>query len=185
MVLGVGCRIGDRLPQDVAWVFNLGAPWLAIAFGLGAGAKTLVEGGARGALAMAAAVVAYYVFASFFEKKTALLYPTALGALWLPVAVGGGAVFGTAGVAWRTRGPAVRVVSVALLAGVLIGEAGLMLLRPGHTGDFMFGAEWALGLVLPFVMLRKWREQAAAFVLAVGVSGLAFVVEQGLRLATR
>jgi sulfite exporter TauE/SafE len=97
--------------------------------------------------------------------------------LAIPIAIIGGAVFGAAGLGSRSKASAlVRVVSIAVMSGMLAGEGLLWLVRRGNAGDFVFALEMIVGLMLPWLLLRDRSEQVRAWwgAVAIGVAVLAF-----------
>ena len=83
--------------------------------------------------------------------------------VWGVVALLAGPIFGAAGGAWRHATGWPRAIAVALLAAALIGEgvvfgAGRWLTvsgLPNDPGALILIAEAAIGLVLPWVLLRR------------------------------
>ncbi len=101
--LGIVSRLGDWLPPALAWLVNIGGPWLALAFALGALTRSVCQGALYGAFALIGAVVGYYGWMHIVERQANLAYLTSIAAVWFAVAIVGGAVFGTAGASWRAR----------------------------------------------------------------------------------
>lgn len=169
VLLGVSSRLGDLLPGALAWPFNMGSPWLAVAFMAGAIGCGLWGGAARGAVALVTAVAAYYGYMHYVEGQANLSYLRNIAAPWLGVALVGGPLFGFAGALRRTGSPRARIAAVALLAGALMEESALLLLRPYNLAT---RAVISLGLVaavaLPWLLLRDRREALAALGLTAG-----------------
>lgn len=182
-------RFGDLLPHGFSWVVNSGGPWLAVAFALGARSRSTARGAVCGVLALATALVAYYVLVSVFEQRGVRVFAeegrglqSSYGPGWVPVAVAGGALFGAAGGAWRAGTARLRVGAAALLAGVLVGEGWFWFTQKGGpSGDFYFGVEFAAGLVLPWFLLEDRRQRRTAFVAALGIAVVTFAAERVIR----
>lgn len=151
-----------------AWnhLANSGAVWVAGAFAFTAWrARNPKEGAILGVLVLIGAVVGYYGSASVtgVQDVTAVRGP----AIWSGVALVAGPVFGVAGFAYR-RGPAVvRVVAVALLAGLFIAEALYLLAEFSYLAEAVVTG--AIGLGIPFALgrsdvERRWTAGAAGLV---------------------
>src|SRR5436190_13017457 len=69
--LGVVSRLGDRLPGGLAWAFNLGGPWLAVAFVLGRYGRSMRDAAFCVALTLVTAVSSHYAFVRFVEQLPA------------------------------------------------------------------------------------------------------------------
>jgi hypothetical protein len=187
-------RLGDRLGGGFAWAFNIGGPWLAVAFVLGRYGRSFRDAAFRGALVLVTAVISYYAFVRFVEHLPGHLYrnyrsPSRLmtlvtgGPAWIPIAIIGGALLGVSGLGSRSSGRAVvRVVSVALMSGVLAGEGLLWLVRRGNAGDFVFALEMVVGVTLPWLLLRERSEQLRAWWIAVAIGLGVLAIEAMIRV---
>ena len=174
LVIGAASRLGDRLPSDAAWFFNVIGPWALVSFWIGSRARGWRSGAVLGALVLLVGVAAYYGLTPLTLSRGRARSSLAAGPVWAVGALLGGALYGVAGSWWRRRTP-LGPVAVALLGGLLAAEGLLSFYRGGRSGDFLFGVESALGLVLPWMLLDERRERRFAFVLtlllAVGAFG--------------
>src|SRR4051794_3410267 len=142
VALGVAGRVaihaGSGLPHADALggagraFVALGAPWLAVAWGIGALAERRWVGAAAGALALAAATVAWYSLSVAAGGVATVYYAWPVAPAWALVALVAGGVFGLAGAAWRLRG-------VALPAGAR-GGGGRLVAGGGGGGAGPGGA---------------------------------------------
>lgn len=199
VALGLAGRIavhaGSWLPHGHAiaavghTAVALGAPWLAVAWIVGAYAGSRTRGAASGAAALVLGTGAWYLLTIVAATSgwAAVHYAVPVAAAWGVVALGAGGLFGFAGAAWRDPDLRVRAAAIGLLSGALAGEA-LLLMRewPGRAAALVLGAELAAGLGV--VALTRRRVPLALTVLffaaaAVAVMGTEGVVRDALRLA--
>ena len=119
LLLGLFSLVGDgaRLTVVVG-LANAASPWLVTAFAAGAVARHPRRGAVAGALALAIAVVVYYVGLLARDSAPADIGITTLA--WIGVAVLAGPAFGAAGGAW---GDGREPIAVGILAGALLAEA--------------------------------------------------------------
>jgi len=184
--LGIVSRLGDWLPPALAWLVNIGGPWLALAFALGALTRSVCQGALYGALALIGAVVGYYGWMHIVERQANLAYLTSIAAVWFAVAIVGGAVFGTAGASWRARRWWRGAIGVALLSGALAGESLLLLPRPYNiTQKGVFVVELTAALLLPWVLLRERRSRIMALLFTIGGTIIASGVIVGIKVVFR
>ena len=200
---GYGGHAVDGL-RGGAWASALGAPWLVLAFAIGAAlapralpqdaecresglydrlgdsqrARTWFVAPAAGAAVLAAAVAVYYAALVDDSPRYAVL----VGVAWSAVAAPAGAFCAAAGAAWRRGSAAAGALPPALLAG----EALLLLGEWQHPGArAVLIAELAAAAVLLFVMaLRtgaRLRTLALAAVLVVACAATEDVVRDALR----
>jgi hypothetical protein len=168
--LGAASFLLVQLPHPVNLLGTLGAPWLAVAFAVGAFAPSRSSSAWAGAASMAAAVAAYYV-----ARK--LVYPAAPGGLlirgevirYLAIGLISGAAFGVAGHAWRQGGFLRRGIAAGLLAGALAAEVLVLSVRAWRGSELAFAvlqgaAALAVALRLP------GSRQSRGLALAVGAS---------------
>jgi hypothetical protein len=143
LALGVASfLVVQLLPHPVNLLGTLGAPWLAVAFVVGASARSRSSSAIAGAAGMAAAVAAYYV-----ARRVA--HPDAAGGLlirgevlrYLAIGLLAGAAFGVAGHAWRRGGFIRRGIAAGLLAGALAAEVIVLSVRAWR------GPELALAVI--------------------------------------
>src|SRR3954471_1512237 len=120
----VAIHAGTELPHGTALSAGgrafvaLGAPWLAVAWGIGLASERRWLGAAAGAVALAAATVAWYSLSVAAGGAATVYYAWPVAPAWAIVALVAGGVCGLAGAAWRS--------SIALPAGALVGEALLL-----------------------------------------------------------
>jgi len=186
LLLGALTRWVDNLPDGWRSVALIGAPWLGLAFALGA--LTVLWGGRRvaaaigGAVATVGAVLGYYGYMHVVEHEANAYYLAHYLTFWLVPALLGGPLFGAAGAAWRDGSARLKALAVGLLGAVCVGEGGLDTLASlgaQRSADAVSVAELALGLVLPLVLLRARTRRLIAYGTIAGC-GLVGVV--GLRL---
>ena len=180
LLLGVFSLAGDgaRLTVVVG-LANAASPWLVTAFAAGAMARHPLRGALTGALALAIAVVVYYLGLLALDVAPTDIGITTLA--WIGVAVIAGPSFGVAGGAWAERREA---VPVGVLAGALLAEAAhrFILLEAwdgfdlGRTGMQVAVANLVGAVLAPVLLLRRARWPIAYGVaLAVAPVGLALV----------
>jgi hypothetical protein len=170
------------------WIIALGAPWLAVAWVLGAIARRIALGAVAGALALVGGTGAWYAFTLWQVGRGALDYTVPVGLAWGVAALGAGAVFGAAGAVWRSGGTDLtRALGVSVLAGCLIGEAILLLAQwDGRAARAVLAGELLVGLALPVVLLiRRPRALLLAILLTAGLAVLAAAGESYVRDALR
>jgi uncharacterized protein DUF6518 len=152
------------------WVIALGAPWLAVAWVLGAIARRPALGAVAGGLALAGGTGAWYAFTVWQLGRTALGYALPVSMAWAVAALAAGAVFGAAGALWRSGDrDEVRALGVAVLAACFLGEAVLLMTTwDGRAARFVLTVELLVGVALPFVLLRG---RALAYALLFTAAG--------------
>ncbi|MBA2701562.1 MAG: hypothetical protein H0U58_07680, partial [Chloroflexi bacterium] len=122
--LGAAAWLSDQLdyPLGLLLPANAIGVWLALAFGLGASARTVPTGALRGLVGLLAAVLAYYVlFAALGQGFRSIGAPHA-AIVWGVVALLAGPSMGGAGALWRYGSSRPRALGVAALAAGLAGE---------------------------------------------------------------
>ena len=184
VLLGGSAWFSDQL----AWPYSLLVPtnaigvWVAVAFALGASARTLPTGALRGLVGLLAAIGAYYLL---FATLGAGIRATGAGhaaTVWGLVALFAGPVMGGAGATWRYAAGWPRAVAVALLSAALLAEGvafGLgRLVRldqlSADPGAILFGLEIVIALALPFLMLRS-GERLKGYVATIALGAAAAV----------
>jgi len=170
------------------WVIALGAPWLAVAWLLGAFARRPALGAVAGALALAGGTGAWYAFTLWQVGRAALDYtvPVALG--WGLAAIAAGAVFGSAGAMWRSApSTALHALGAAVLAGSFVGEAILLAtIWDGRAARAVVAAELLLGLGLAVgLLIGRPRSLPLGLLLTAVVAVVAAGAEQWVREALR
>ena len=173
VLLGLFSAVADRAsaPGVVRWLGNVPGPWVLLAFVIGAVAGTRLGGAVAAVIGLACGVVSYYGYLYATGARPWLDTVEHAMAVWTLVAVAAGAGFGWAGGSWRRGWRWERVVAVALLCGVLAGEALLLVTEKGHTaGRLMVASEAVFAVALAWCLLRDMRERAVAATLGCGVS---------------
>ncbi len=179
--LGALTRWIDNLPEGWRSLALIGGPWLGLAFALGAfialrGDRS--RGAAIvGAVATIGVVLGYYGYMIVVEHQANGFYLAHYLTFWLVPALLGGALFGLAGAVWRRGHGRLAALAVGLLSAVCAGEGGWTTLRflgSHHSIDVVTLAELALGLALPFVLLRMGRDRLLAYgtTISLGVVGV-------------
>jgi hypothetical protein len=196
---GFGASIvgGAALGIIAWWTDQLGFPWtayipanaigawIAVAFVLGASARTIPTGALRGLIGLLSAVAAYYLLTGLLGEGFRAIGASHAATVWGAVALIAGPLMGLAGATWRHGHGRPRAIAVGLLAAALIAEG--LVFGAGRwehpdqlihdPGAFILPAEAALGLVLPWVLLRRGERRAGY--LAVVVLGVVAVVAIG------
>lgn len=170
------------------WVIALGAPWLAVAWVLGAVARVPWLGALAGAVALVGGTGAWYAFTVWQIGREALDYavPVALG--WSLASVAAGVVFGGAGALWRSaERDWLRALGAAVLAGSFIGEAiELATIWDGRAARVVLAAEFALGAVLSVLLLiSRPRALLLGLALTAVIALVAAGAEHEIRHALR
>lgn len=173
-----GARLphGDELSALGRAAVGLGAPWLAVAWGVGALAGSRAWGAVGGAAALGLGTAAWYALTIAVGGRSAAVYAIPVAAGWGVVALAAGAVFGLVGAAWHDGGRVARAAGVAALAGALAGEAVLLAGEwPGRAAQAVLATELVVAVVVLLVARRR-----APLILTVALFGLAvLVVAQG------
>jgi hypothetical protein len=166
------------------WLIALGAPWLAVAWALGALARRVDAGAIAGALALAGGTGAWYAFTVWELGRTALGYALPVSMAWAAAALVAGAAFGAAGALWRSgETDLARALGAAVLAACLIGEAVLLETTwGGRAARAVLTAELLVGLAVPVVLLRGRRR---ALMLALGLTVVLALVAAGAESLVR
>jgi hypothetical protein len=172
LLLGVATQIGQgALPDDWSHIANSISPWLLVAFLLGSRMPDRSWAAAAGFGALVFALVGYY---GMVQLRYGYGGSTGALVLWGIAALVGGPVFGVAGWTWRFEDGWRRAAAIGLLAAVAIAE-GIYLSRilpePSVGAGFVI-----VGLVVPLVFGRSWRDRGRAYVavlpaLALGAVG--------------
>ncbi|MEX1046581.1 MAG: DUF6518 family protein [Actinomycetota bacterium] len=174
--LGALSLAGDFLPEKLQWIANMAAPWVAVAFLLGANRRKALVGALAAAAALVIAAVVYFALEEYFLKRGIPIFRGADEQIWVVVAAIAGAAFGLLGATWREGGRTRSVVAGGLMSGFLVAEALVLLMRRGGSGDFIFGVEIAVGAMLPWVLFKNGRDRSWAVLIAAGVAVAAFVL---------
>jgi hypothetical protein len=195
LVLGVAARlaagagliafagpVAEPAGQLGRWVIALGAPWLAVAWALGALARRPALGAVAGAVALTGGTGAWYVLSVSTGASLHYALPVAVG--WSAASVASGLAFGAAGALWRTGATVrTRALGLAVLAGCLIGEVALLVtVWNGRAARAVLAVELAVGVASPFVLARRrGRELPLALAMTVVVALLAAGAESAVR----
>ena len=178
--LGAAAWTTDQLgfPWTALLPFNAIGAWVAVAFALGASARTIPTGALRGVIGLLSAVGAYYVLNGVLGSGFRAIGASHAATVWGAVALLAGPAFGVAGSAWRHGSGWPRAIGVAALSAALIAE-GLVFgaQRLVHIGELAYdpgaiilAVEIGVGLALPWLLLRRGERRAgyaAVLVLAV------------------
>lgn len=177
---GVGLAIGIAtqllqgiLPGALNWLANALSGWLVAAFVAGSVLPRPRTAALGAVILLLAALAGYYatvqVRFGYGGSQSSYLF-------WGIGAVAGGVVFGAAGWWWRHGSARIRALSIGLLAALLVCEGiyFLAILPDPAVG----GAAIAIGLAIPAVFGRTWRDRAAGYAgilpgVALGVAGYA------------
>lgn len=122
----------------------------------------------------------------FVEHDTTPAYAAIVGTAWSPAGAAAGAAFGYAGASWRSRRPWHQATAIAVLGGLLVGEA-LLLLSLWHApaARRVLVLELALGALLRLLLARGGRARALAVPLTAVVAAAALLAEGIVREAAR
>src|SRR5262249_36836404 len=180
--LGLIAWVSDQLPYPYGLLLpaNTIGVWLAVAFVLGASARTIPTGALRGVIGLLSAVVAYYALIAAFGGGFRGIGASHAATIWGAVALVTGPVLGLAGAVWRHGVGWPRAIAVATLAAALIGEGFMFGAgRLAHVdqlgtdpGALLFGLEILVGAGVPFVLLRP-AERVRGDVATAGLALLA------------
>jgi hypothetical protein len=170
------------------WAIALGAPWLAVAWVLGAVARHPLLGALAGAVALVGGTGAWYAFTVWQVGRGALDYalPVAFG--WSLASIAAGVVFGGAGALWRSaERDSLRALGASILAGSFIGEAiELATIWDGRAARAVLAVEFLLGLALVVVLLIRWpRALLMGIVFTAVIALIAAGAEHEVRHALR
>jgi hypothetical protein len=188
----VAVRAGTELPHGYALsalghaVIALGAPWLAVAWAIGAAADTRARGAIGGAATLALGTGGWYLLTVMDGGRAAVHYAAPMTIAWGAVALVAGALFGLAGSAWRDGSVRARGVAIAVLAGALAGES-LLLMREwtGRAAGLVLAAELAAAVIVLVLARRRVPLLLTVALFAVAALGFAQVeatVRDALRL---
>lgn len=174
---GLLARAGP-LAEPVAklgpWAIALGAPWLAVAWILGAVARHPLLGALAGAVALVGGTGAWYAFTVWQLGRGALHYAVPVAFGWSLASIAAGVVFGGAGALWRSADrDSMRALGAAILAGSFIGEAiELATIWDGRAARAVLAVEFLLGIALTVVLLIRWPRALLLGVLFTAVIAL-------------
>ena len=173
-VLGALAWLSDDLgyPASLLIPANLVGVWGLVAFGAGAGARTVLGGAGRGLFALLAAVAVYYLAYGLFGEGWRAAGAGRAATVWGSVALVAGPSLGLSGSVWRHHDGLARSLGIAVPAGVLIAEGILFGAQVSNdpAARALLGAEALVGLALPLFLVRGARGRAIALVAAVVVA---------------
>jgi hypothetical protein len=184
-LLGGLAWLSDDLgqPQGLLIPANLVGVWALVAFGAGAGARTVAGGAGRGLFALVAAVAVYYLAYGLLGEGWRALGAARAATIWGLVAIVTGPPLGLAGSVWRHRTGWARSIAIGIPAGILIAEG---ILSQAQAGDdvaarILYAVEALVGFTLPLIAVSgaRWRAIAlcaATLVAAVALAGLLLVL---------
>jgi hypothetical protein len=173
-ILGALAWLSDDLgyPAGLLIPANLVGVWALVAFGAGAGARTILGGAGRGLFALLAAVAVYYLAYGLLGEGWRAVGAGRAAMVWGSVAIVAGPPLGLAGSLWRHHEGAPRSIGLAVPVGVLVAEG--VIVQAGVPDDLparaLLSIEALVGLALPLVLLRGARARAIAYGAAAGVA---------------
>ena len=178
-ILGSLAWLSDDLgyPLGLLIPANLVGVWGLVAFGAGAGARTIVGGAGRGLFALLAAVAVYYLAYGLLGDGWRAAGAFRAATIWGSVAVVAGPALGLAGSAWRHRTGWPRSLGIAVPAGLLIAE-GLVLgaqVPNDPPARALLAVEALVGLLLPAFLVSGARWRVIAYAGTAAVAGAAIV----------
>jgi hypothetical protein len=178
-VLGALAWLSDDLgyPAGLLIPANLVGVWGLVAFGAGAGARTVLGGAGRGLFALLAAVAVYYLAYGLLGEGWRAAGAGRAATIWGSVALVAGPSLGLAGSVWRHHDGVARSIGIAIPAGVLIAEGLLFGSQLGNdpAARALLAAEAIVGFALPLFFVRGGRARAIALVAAALVAGATIV----------
>jgi Family of unknown function (DUF6518) len=184
VALGAAARLADVLgsPWFAIVPANAIGAWLALAFLVGAGARTIPTASLKGLVALAAAVVAYYALIAAFAGGFRAIGASHAALIWGAVAVIAGPILGAAGGAWRRGRGWPRAIALGLLAAALLAEGFVFgaprLARVDQIAHdpaaFVFAAEMVVALVLPAALLLP-GERSRGYAATLWLAGAAML----------
>ena len=181
-LLGGSAWFSDQL----AWPYSLLVPtnaigaWVAVAFVLGASARTVPTGALRGLVGLLTAVAAYYLLFATLGAGYRAMGAGHAATVWGLVALVAGPVMGGAGATWRHRRGWPRAFAVAILSAALLAEGVMFGLgRLAHLdqlsadpGALLYGIEIVIGAALPGLLLGAGeRLRGYGVTVALGAAG--------------
>ena len=182
--LGAAAWFSDQLqwPYSLLIPANMIGVWLAIAFALGASARTIPTGAIRGLIGLLAAVAVYYLLFAILGAGYRAIGAGHAATVWGLVALLSGPVMGGAGAVWRHASGRPRATAVAVLAAALIAEGAVFgVSRLVHLdqvgadpGALLYGAEILIGALLPTILLRP-GERGSGYAVTAGFAILGAV----------
>jgi hypothetical protein len=179
----IGLPYAGALGAGGRAVVALGAPWLVVAWALGAAARPRRVGALAGGVALGLGTVAWYSLTVAAAGARALPYAWPVAPAWAVVAVAAGAAFGLAGTWWRSG----HALAAAAPAGALAGEAMLLSGQwTGRAATTVLALELAAaGCLLILTTRRALRPLALALAVASAAAVAVALGEDTVRDALR
>jgi hypothetical protein len=167
----LGYPLGLLIPANLVGV------WALVAFGAGAGARTVVGGAGRGLFALVAAVAVYYLAYGLLGEGWRALGAARAATVWGLVAIVTGPPLGLSGSVWRHRTGWARSLAIGVPAGVLIAEGILFQAQAPNdvAARTLHAVEALVGLGLPLVAVSGARWRVIAICAAMSVAAVAIV----------
>jgi Family of unknown function (DUF6518) len=179
MVLGGLAWLSDDLAYPLGLLIpaNLVGVWALVAFGAGAGARTIAGGTGRGVFALLAAVATYYLAYRFLGDGWRAAGALRAATVWGTVALLAGPLLGLAGSVWRYQRGWLRAAAIAVPAGVLIAEGVLFQAQVPNdlAARALLTTEALVGIALPLVAVPTARARVLALALAGLVASAAII----------
>jgi hypothetical protein len=175
--LGILTVYGQRLPGGWSTLANSGAVWLVFAFVAGSLMRTDLTAAAAGTGTLIGAVIGYYAAVPIVVDGASANMRSV--AIWTGTALVGGPVFGVAGRWWRREPFLKRVIALGLLSGVFVAEGlnDVRYIPTVRTAGWVF---LAVGLLVPLVLGRSWRERLYGYGAMVPVALVTFGAYQAI-----
>jgi hypothetical protein len=186
-LLGASSWLADQLqyPYGLLLPVNAIGAWLAVAFVLGAVARTVPTGALRGVIGLLTAVAVYYVLIAAFGQGFRVIGASHAATIWGGVALVAGPLLGFAGAVWRHWRGWPRAAAVALFAAALIAEGVAFgatrwtsIAANGRLADdpgaLILAAEALVGLSLPAILLSA-GERIRGYAVTAGLTVAAVI----------
>jgi hypothetical protein len=164
---GVAVQLGRQALGPFAAAVWIGAPWLLVAFAIGAAVRRPAWAPVAGGAALAIATLSYYFVAAAHGSG---LYAAAMSVAWGGTASIVGGAFGMAGAAWRSGRAQGRVAAIAgTVPGSAAAAEGVLLLGAwrGAGSTLVLLGEATFGVVLTAVHARRSAHVSLVLVAAV------------------
>jgi hypothetical protein len=178
-ILGALAWLSDDLgyPASLLIPANLVGVWGLVAFGAGAGARTVLGGAGRGLLALLAAVAVYYLAYGLFGEGWRAAGAGRAATIWGSVALVAGPTLGLAGSVWRHHDGLARSLGIAVPSGVLLAEGILFASQVPNdpAARALLLGEAIVGIALPLFLVRGARARILALAAAAVVALMAIV----------
>lgn len=178
--LGLGAAYGDTILNNgqvdlVLWLtnyLNTASAWTLAAFFIGSRSKSWKLAAVPAVAMLLIAVCSYYFYGVNFGNRTLILQTVIMRevAIWSLLGVVIGTVYGIAGSLTRfSATPKLRIASVSLVSVMMFAENGFFFLRsyPYANLDLMSLFSVILGIILPFLLLRNYKQALLAIGLAI------------------